>query len=196
LDSKSHHVERQTIPKRAENMQNQNKPTGVLVASVLLALMGLVTIFVDICVVAMVIFSFGFMGSFAEKATESMAKIQEQKISQVSTQDSLQDSSKQATPKDTLKATPEEIRQMGKLGSFFFKGFSLLVIPFGILFSVIGALDFVAAWGIFKLKAWARVLGTVMAVLHLIAFPIGTVIGLAIICLLWIGKSVKVAFSE
>lgn len=177
-------------------MQNQNKPAGVLIASILLGVVGLVTIFVDICVVAMVIFSFGFMGSVAEKATESMANVQEQKISQVSTQSSLQDSSKQATPKDTLKTTPEEIRQMGKLGSFFFKGFSLLVIPFGILFFVIGVLDLIAAWGIFKLKAWARVLGTVMAALHLIGFPIGTVIGLAIICLLWIGESVKAVFSK
>ncbi len=64
------------------------------------------------------------------------------------------------------------------IGRFFgwliFGGLSLLTLGGGIA-------GIVAGWGLLRLKSWARWLTVVLAVLSLILFPIGTVIGALII---------------
>lgn len=38
--------------------------------------------------------------------------------------------------------------------------------------------EIIAGWGILKMKSWGRILGIVIAILDLLAFPIGTAIGI------------------
>ena len=45
-------------------------------------------------------------------------------------------------------------------------------------FIVLGVADLVIASGLAKGRSWARIAGTVMSVIYLIAIPIGTVIGI------------------
>ncbi|MGJ8677747.1 MAG: hypothetical protein ACSHX0_09540 [Akkermansiaceae bacterium] len=62
-------------------------------------------------------------------------------------------------------------------------------------FPAMGALLIAAAVGIRKLKFWGRVTATVVSSVGLLGFPIGTVVNLYILFLLWNKKS-KVVFSE
>ena len=47
----------------------------------------------------------------------------------------------------------------------------------GLLLFVSSALDLIAGIGVLKYKQWARILTLVLAVLNLLAFPIGTALG-------------------
>ncbi len=38
--------------------------------------------------------------------------------------------------------------------------------------------EIIAGWGILKMKSWGRILGIIIAILDLIAFPIGTAFGI------------------
>lgn len=38
--------------------------------------------------------------------------------------------------------------------------------------------NFIAAWGLFAFRPWARVVAIILAVLHLFSFPVGTAIGI------------------
>ena len=59
--------------------------------------------------------------------------------------------------------------------ALFAVGIGLLLVGAGTLLSVI------TGWGLLGLKGWARWLSIVMAALSLLAFPIGTIIGVLII---------------
>ena len=59
----------------------------------------------------------------------------------------------------------------GIFWALFGLGFALLATAGG------GVLSLIAGWGLLALKEWARWLVIVLAILSLVAFPIGTVIG-------------------
>lgn len=54
---------------------------------------------------------------------------------------------------------------------------SLLAIFVSILILVLSAPSVIIGVGLLKFSAWARVLGIVLSILHLISFPIGTALG-------------------
>jgi hypothetical protein len=55
---------------------------------------------------------------------------------------------------------------------------SIVATVSGGLLVLSGALNLVAGIGLLKLKSWARILALILAVLNLLAFPIGTVLGI------------------
>ena len=72
----------------------------------------------------------------------------------------------------------------GALGSAI--AFVILII--GILYLIIG-------YGLWKLKKWARIVATILAVVGLFGGWASLIFSLAIILLLWIHKETKTAFS-
>jgi len=70
-------------------------------------------------------------------------------------------------------------------GLFAIMGFILLVI---------GIVDIFVGFGLWKFRNWARIVAIVFAVISLLSFPIGTIIGIAIIYLLAFEKTVKSLF--
>lgn len=63
--------------------------------------------------------------------------------------------------------------------------FSLLGTAFGVLMLVLGLPGIVAGYGLLKRKSWARFLALVLGVVGLVNFPVGTVIGVYTILVLW-----------
>ena len=61
---------------------------------------------------------------------------------------------------------------------------SMLVVAFGL-----------TAWGLWKLKPWARGASIVLAILQLIFIPIGTIAGIAILMYLQRNPEAKAAFG-
>jgi hypothetical protein len=59
----------------------------------------------------------------------------------------------------------------------------------GVAFAIKAAPSLVLAWGLFALKPWSRMLGIVLSVLHLPLFPIGTVIGIVGLMVLYDAES-------
>ena len=55
---------------------------------------------------------------------------------------------------------------------------SITATGVGGLLVLSGGLNLVAGIGLLKLKSWARILALILAVLNLLAFPIGTVLGI------------------
>lgn len=65
-------------------------------------------------------------------------------------------------------------------------GFVLLVLS--ILYLIVG-------YGIWKLKKWAQIVATILAVLGLFGGPLSIVLSIGVILLLWVHKDTKNAFS-
>jgi hypothetical protein len=56
------------------------------------------------------------------------------------------------------------------------------------LFLVMGVLQFVAGWGLRKLRSWAKIPAALLAAVSLLSIPIGTLIGIYILYLLFSEK--------
>jgi hypothetical protein len=65
----------------------------------------------------------------------------------------------------------------------------------GLLLLVSSALDLIAGIGVLKYKQWARILALILAVLNLLAFPIGTALGVYTLWALLHGDS-ELLFSS
>ena len=65
----------------------------------------------------------------------------------------------------------------------------------GLILFVIGVVNIFVGLGLWKFKNWARIVAIVFAVISLLSFPIGTIIGIAIIYLLVFEKTVKSLFN-
>lgn len=65
----------------------------------------------------------------------------------------------------------------------------------GLLFLISGVLDIIAGIGVLKLKQWGRILALILAILNLLAFPIGTAVG---IYTLWVllSRDTELLFSS
>ena len=64
----------------------------------------------------------------------------------------------------------------------------------GVFLILAGILDFFIAWGLFNLKNWARIVATIFSALSLFSFPVGTIVGIVVIYLLWFHKETKMSF--
>lgn len=56
-------------------------------------------------------------------------------------------------------------------------------------------LVFGLAWGLWNYKSWARIIASVLAVPDLFVFPVGTVLGAAILYVLWKEEPTKTLFD-
>ncbi len=63
--------------------------------------------------------------------------------------------------------------------------FSLLGTAFGVLMLALGLPGVIAGYGLLRRKPWARFLALVLGVLGLVNFPVGTVVGVYTILVLW-----------
>jgi len=77
-------------------------------------------------------------------------------------------------------------------GGFLLGGIWLVVLIIGIVMSIFSII--VGVYTI-KLKNWARIAATILAVLSLLSFPIGTIIGLIELYFLWVHEETKNAFE-
>ncbi len=55
----------------------------------------------------------------------------------------------------------------GSVGTILMIVLFLLAVP-----------NFIAAWGLFRFRPWARVLAIILAVLHIFSFPLGTALAI------------------
>lgn len=69
-----------------------------------------------------------------------------------------------------------------------------LIAVMGVVFLIVGALYVFVGYGLWKFKNWARITAIVLAVLGLISFPLGTIIGIIVIYLFGFDKGVKSLF--
>lgn len=69
----------------------------------------------------------------------------------------------------------------------------LLFWPFFMLASAIA--NVAVGWGLWNLKSWARMAAIVLAILQLLVFPVGTIIGALIIWYLWQDPDALGAFN-
>lgn len=67
---------------------------------------------------------------------------------------------------------------------------------FAAIYIIVGVVDLAVAYGIWNMKKWARIAGIILAVISLISFPIGTIIGTVILYFLLIDKKTKNSFVE
>lgn len=67
-------------------------------------------------------------------------------------------------------------------------GFTVTVLMFAACLTV--------AWGLWKLREWARIMALVLAIFHLPFFPVGTLIGGATLWYLTSHAEVQTAFSR
>ncbi|HIH25504.1 hypothetical protein J4476_00155 [Candidatus Woesearchaeota archaeon] len=80
---------------------------------------------------------------------------------------------------------------MGMFGGLF----GALAAFFGLFMLIIGVCALVTGFGIWKHKSWARVVATIVSVVGLFSFPIGTIINGGILYFLWFNDDVKKLFN-
>ncbi|MFH1234030.1 MAG: hypothetical protein V1493_00240 [Candidatus Diapherotrites archaeon] len=74
-------------------------------------------------------------------------------------------------------------------------GAMMLVYVFAAIFALLVVLEILAGFFILKGKNWAKWVGAIFAVIQLIGFPVGTIIGILIIYFLLVDKSGKAYFE-
>ncbi|CEG12276.1 conserved membrane hypothetical protein [groundwater metagenome] len=67
---------------------------------------------------------------------------------------------------------------------------------FAVIILIIGVAKLAIAYGIWKMKKWARIAGIILAVIGLINIPIGTIISIVILYFLLMDKNTKDLFTE
>ena len=65
----------------------------------------------------------------------------------------------------------------------------------GFVFIIIGAIYLFLAYSLWQLKGWARLVTTVLAVIGLLGFPIGTIMSLIMLYILWVDGPTKALFA-
>jgi len=65
----------------------------------------------------------------------------------------------------------------------------------GIITFVLAILYIITGWGLWKLKSWARIVAMILAVISLLSFPIGTIIGIVVLWYLF-KPEIKTAFHQ
>lgn len=73
---------------------------------------------------------------------------------------------------------------------------ALLGLTMALFFVVASVvINVLVGWGLWRLKPWARIAAIVLAIFHLPAFPIGTLIGVLILWYLLADPDAKAAFG-
>jgi hypothetical protein len=65
----------------------------------------------------------------------------------------------------------------------------------GIIIFVLALLYIITGWGLWTLKSWARIVALILAVISLLSFPIGTIIGIVVLWYLF-KPEIKKAFQQ
>lgn len=84
---------------------------------------------------------------------------------------------------------------LGALGGMFGGFFGAFVAVFGVVLIVLAALYAFVGRGLWQHKSWAKIVAIVLAVLSLLSFPIGTIVGAATIYFLGFNEEVKALFE-
>ena len=74
--------------------------------------------------------------------------------------------------------------------------FAGIIGIFAVIALIYGVAEVVIAYGIWKMKKWARIAGIILAVIGLINIPIGTIISIVILYFLLMDKNTKDLFTE
>lgn len=73
--------------------------------------------------------------------------------------------------------------------------FGIMSAAIGIVALIVTIIYLVTGYGLWKLKKWAQVVATVLAVFGLFGGPLSLVLSIGVILLLWFHKDTKKAFS-
>lgn len=65
----------------------------------------------------------------------------------------------------------------------------------GIVALVFGIIGLAIAWGLWNLKNWARIVASVLCVLGLFSFPVGTVINALMLYAMWFHEETKALYK-
>ena len=65
----------------------------------------------------------------------------------------------------------------------------------GIIIFILAIFYIITGWGLWTLKSWARIAAIVLAVISLLSFPIGTIIGIVVLWYLF-KPEIKKAFHQ
>ncbi len=75
--------------------------------------------------------------------------------------------------------------------------FAGMIGIFAVIALIIGVAELAVAYGIWKMKKWARIAGIILAIIGgVLGFPIGTIISIVILYFLLIDKNTKDLFIE
>ena len=69
-----------------------------------------------------------------------------------------------------------------------------LFIGISIILIIIGVLYIIAGWGLWTMKSWARLVAIILAIISVLNFPIGTILGIIILWYLF-KPEIKEAFQ-
>ena len=69
-----------------------------------------------------------------------------------------------------------------------------IMIGAGIIALLFALLYIITGWGLWTLKSWARIVAMILAVISLLSFPIGTIIGIVVLWYLF-KPEIKAAFQ-
>ena len=69
-----------------------------------------------------------------------------------------------------------------------------LFIGISIIIIIIGVLYIIAGWGLWTMKSWARLVAIILAIISVLNFPIGTILGIIILWYLF-KPEIKEAFQ-
>ena len=70
-----------------------------------------------------------------------------------------------------------------------------IFVGIGVISFIIGIIYVIVGWGLWTMKSWARLAAIVLAVISLISFPIGTILGIIILWYLF-KPEIKEAFHK
>ena len=70
-----------------------------------------------------------------------------------------------------------------------------ILLGTGIIAFVLAIFYIITGWGLWTLKSWARIVAIILAVISLLSFPIGTIIGIVILWYLF-KPEIKIAFQH
>ena len=69
-----------------------------------------------------------------------------------------------------------------------------LFIGIGIIIIIMGILYIITGWGLWTMKSWARLVAIILAIISVLNFPIGTILGIIILWYLF-KPEIKEAFQ-
>ena len=69
-----------------------------------------------------------------------------------------------------------------------------LLLGVGIIAFVLAIFYIITGWGLWTMKSWARIVAMILAVISLLSFPIGTIIGIIVLWYLF-KPEIKAAFQ-
>ena len=56
-----------------------------------------------------------------------------------------------------------------------------MMIVGGVIALIVAVLYIITGWGLWTMKSWARIVAIILAIISLLSFPIGTIIGIVIL---------------